>query len=452
MNNRQNRHIKGRDRLLKPRKRPKEKNSGRPRYLTVENRSEIRNSLQKCQTTKEKRDMRKMFREKFTISNSAITQIISLKYGTTENDNIRIGAGMNSDMHRPFVHNENHLILDQKMLEWIGMQKEDPLLKQLPISRSQIIARAIQFDRELNLGVFQASSTNNNDESSTFDQDDEDYMDIEELSDISDDSSCISELLDSELENDSVDDPDEDNQDDISSDNDSLREEIDLDIDRIDDGSLDVEHVTWFMNFIYRYRLARKVAHGEAASCPSGPQLDEALEKIRNILREYPEDDIYNMDEKGLFYAQLPKVTYVFLDDEDDNNSRGSKLMTAKDRVTLVTCCNATGSHKVAPAIIGKAQRPRCFPKHGRLPLPYWGQRKAWMDGRGMTKWLTEVFLPSINNKEKVALLIDNAPPHSVPAVSDKIRIIPLPANSTAKHQPLDQGIIYAFDRRPGFV
>jgi hypothetical protein len=57
-----------------------------------------------------------------------------------------------------------------------------------------------------------------------------------------------------------------------------------------------------------------------------------------------------------------------------------------------------------------------------------------------MEKWINEVFLPEVNGKEKVALIMDNCGPHNVAASSDKIGVIRLPENTTAPHQPLDQG------------
>ncbi|XP_065650735.1 tigger transposable element-derived protein 6-like [Hydra vulgaris] len=57
--------------------------------------------------------------------------------------------------------------------------------------------------------------------------------------------------------------------------------------------------------------------------------------------------------------------------------TRGKKK--SKERVTLVVCSNATGSHKIPCSMIGKAARPACIV--GRTwPIPYFYQKNAWMD------------------------------------------------------------------------
>ena len=50
----------------------------------------------------------------------------------------------------------------------------------------------------------------------------------------------------------------------------------------------------------------------------------------------------------------------------------------------LITCTNATGTHKIplamiGKAMIGKAENPRCF-RTKQCPLPYKAQKNAWND------------------------------------------------------------------------
>lgn len=46
---------------------------------------------------------------------------------------------------------------------------------------------------------------------------------------------------------------------------------------------------------------------------------------------------------------------------EDVSNVRGKKK--AKDRVTMVVCCNATGTDRLAITMIGKAKERACIRK-----------------------------------------------------------------------------------------
>ena len=66
-----------------------------------------------------------------------------------------------------------------------------------------------------------------------------------------------------------------------------------------------------------------------------------------------------------IFYRALPKQRYVLpnADVRLQLMGRGTKAFTSKDRVTLVLCCNATGSFKVAPLMIGTSKNSRCFKK-----------------------------------------------------------------------------------------
>ncbi|CAK8685111.1 unnamed protein product [Clavelina lepadiformis] len=62
---------------------------------------------------------------------------------------------------------------------------------------------------------------------------------------------------------------------------------------------------------------------------------------------------------------------------EDLSCIRGKKK--AKDRVSLVVCANATGTHNVPCTLIGKPKSPACIKNRG-WPVKYLSQRKAWMD------------------------------------------------------------------------
>jgi hypothetical protein len=57
-----------------------------------------------------------------------------------------------------------------------------------------------------------------------------------------------------------------------------------------------------------------------------------------------------------LFYNKLPNVMY--LDKAVQKQTRGTKEMTSKDRVTIMVCANADGSHKLPLFMIGKSRNP----------------------------------------------------------------------------------------------
>ncbi len=152
-----------------------------------------------------------------------------------------------------------------------------------------------------------------------------------------------------------------------------------------------------------------KALHGEAGSV----ELDvaaKAIAKLRVELNKYDVENVYNMDEMGLFYKLLPIRSYVKV--EHHKNARGLKLMKAKDHVTLFIATNATGNNKVLLCLIGKSLKPRCF-KNGPPRLKYFSQAKAWSDSKVFKHWW-EFFLNHIRLKtaEKVLLIMDNCGPH----------------------------------------
>ena len=66
------------------------------------------------------------------------------------------------------------------------------------------------------------------------------------------------------------------------------------------------------------------------------------MNQFREELQDYPPEFVINMDESALFYKATPSVTYL-APSETRQSVRGTKALKAKDRLTVVFCCNATG-------------------------------------------------------------------------------------------------------------
>jgi hypothetical protein len=114
-----------------------------------------------------------------------------------------------------------------------------------------------------------------------------------------------------------------------------------------------------------------------------------------------------------------------------------------------VVCANATGSHKISCALIGKAKSPACI-KNRVWPVPYFSQNKAWMDKETCWRWFREVFALEVRRRTGrcVLLIMDNAPGHFEAFEEDNIRVVFFPPNVTSWKQPCDQGIIAALKKR----
>jgi hypothetical protein len=154
----------------------------------------------------------------------------------------------------------------------------------------------------------------------------------------------------------------------------------------------------------------------------------------------------------------LPQSTYVIgdLKSPEFADLRGTKNMTDKSKMTVILCCNATGTIRVPPLFIGKSKRPRVFTKYkdraekvGVLHK-YTHQENAFNTLVICESWRDKVFLPYVTARlsGKIYLLWDGFKGHPTEACHPRLEIITLPPNLTAKYQPLDQGIIWSLKAR----
>ncbi len=80
----------------------------------------------------------------------------------------------------------------------------------------------------------------------------------------------------------------------------------------------------WIAKFKLRYNVAFKTLSGESASVPEESVSKWMAEELPLLLEEYDEDDIFNLDESGLFYKLIPNKTLAFKG-ENCHNGKQSK-------------------------------------------------------------------------------------------------------------------------------
>ena len=199
----------------------------------------------------------------------------------------------------------------------------------------------------------------------------------------------------------------------------------------------------WIDNFKKRHNLRQYNIHGEAASAPL-QDLDTMRENLRETLKEYDPENIFNCDETGLFWKMKPSRTI--------SNGPVSGTKQSKDRVTVLLTCNVTGSEKLCPLFIHKYENPRPLKNIDKrtLPVDYYWNQKSWMQ---MSIW--NLYLKKLDSRMRrqhrnILLLVDNAPTHALYETTHltNIKIKYLPPNTTAHLQPCDQGIINSFKVR----
>jgi hypothetical protein len=106
-----------------------------------------------------------------------------------------------------------------------------------------------------------------------------------------------------------------------------------------------------------RQGLQKMLLHGEGAEVnKSDPGLLAALDDLYMIIAQY--ENVYNMDETGLFFRLLPRHI-LLMPDADISTTRGKKK--SKDRVSLIVCTNVVGIHKIPCTLIDKLKAHACI-------------------------------------------------------------------------------------------
>ena len=195
----------------------------------------------------------------------------------------------------------------------------------------------------------------------------------------------------------------------------------------------------WLEKFQNQYDIRCKTITGESESACLN-QVENGRKELQQVIATFNIDDVYNADETGLFFRLGPNKTLASKGDK----AKGTKK--DKERITVLLCCNATGTKKLKPFVIGKVKNPRCFKNINltTLPVGYFSNKKAWMTIERWNEWL-KWFDNQLSQKS--LLLVDNCPAHTDGSSLGlkNLQIKFLPANTTAYIQPCDAGIIRNF-------
>ncbi|XP_038601920.1 jerky protein homolog [Tachyglossus aculeatus] len=196
----------------------------------------------------------------------------------------------------------------------------------------------------------------------------------------------------------------------------------------------------WLSCFKLRHGIKRvEVPHGRNSADR------EAAEKYRGFFRtlitehDLSPEQIYDADEAGLLWRRLPGSTLAGTGD----------LRPNKDRMTVLICANAAGSHKIKPLVVGKCSRSRALRGIPHLPVVYRAQGNARLDGEILYDWFHHVFVAAVRERfrrvglpqeSKAILLLGSgrALPRETELASGNIFTIFLPGNVT----PVKQGVV----------
>ncbi|KAG7176481.1 Tigger transposable element-derived protein 1-like 86 [Homarus americanus] len=162
--------------------------------------------------------------------------------------------------------------------------------------------------------------------------------------------------------------------------------------------------------WLQRFKMQNKITNinigGEEASADRAaarefpPFLSEIMEE-----GQYTDDQVFNMDESGLFWKKLPSKTFVV---KNASNIRGQKMQ--KERITVLFTTNASGTCKLKLSVIHTARKPHAYKSMDMTKLN--------------VHWLTARHSP---------LLLDRHP---------NVKVVFLPPYTTSILQPMDQELI----------
>ena len=164
----------------------------------------------------------------------------------------------------------------------------------------------------------------------------------------------------------------------------------------------------YFRGFYDRYDIQCKSLHGEAGSVDSSTVI-EWFTKVNNIIKEYENKDVYNLDETGLFYKAERGKSFVTGKESANSNLRGVKQ--SKERFTVLVGASMIGE-KLPLFVIGKSVNPYCFRNVSSLPAIYRSQPSAWMDQIIFLEYLNKLDKRFETEKRKCIVFIDNCRAH----------------------------------------
>nr|CAG8464280.1 2914_t:CDS:2 [Entrophospora candida] len=165
----------------------------------------------------------------------------------------------------------------------------------------------------------------------------------------------------------------------------------------------------WFQSFKNRNNLKRYQLHGESGSADISA-IENALPNLKTVISTFKSEDVYNMDETGLLEPDKTLATKQLEGKKKD-----------KQHLTVVLCCNADGTDKLEPLIIGKSLKPQCIGKinMNSLGVVYRANGKTCM---------TAVLFQEGRELQNTQVKF-------------------LPPNCTSRLQPCDAGIIASFKK-----
>ncbi|XP_040844505.1 jerky protein homolog [Ochotona curzoniae] len=207
----------------------------------------------------------------------------------------------------------------------------------------------------------------------------------------------------------------------------------------------------WLWRFKARHGIRKLDVAGERQA--ANPRATEQFcGFFRSLAAEHglSPEQVYSANETGLLWRGLPST-----------GTEGVAVASprpCRDRLSVLVCANATGSHRIKPLAVSKCSSPQVARGLQQLPVACKAQGHAWVDREVFADWFHHIFAPSVREHfralglpadSKAVLLLERsrARPQESELVSENIFSILLPASVASLLQPMEQGIRRAFLR-----
>ncbi|CAL1538349.1 unnamed protein product [Lymnaea stagnalis] len=208
----------------------------------------------------------------------------------------------------------------------------------------------------------------------------------------------------------------------------------------------------WLERFRRRTNLSSINSQGEVLSNDTSVA-QRFPEEWQNIIEEggYSPKQVFNVDETGLYWKRLPSRTSVSM---AEKNAPGFKA--SRDRLTIILGGNAEGDFKFKPMVVYHSQSPKALKGYSKehLRVTWRSNKKSWVTGTLFEEWINAYAVPALkdyclreNLPFKILFVLDGAPSHPphLLNISDDLKFVFLPSNTTSLLQPMDQGVIKMF-------
>ncbi|XP_072254361.1 tigger transposable element-derived protein 2-like [Pyxicephalus adspersus] len=203
----------------------------------------------------------------------------------------------------------------------------------------------------------------------------------------------------------------------------------------------------WLQRFKSRHGIQFSALFGEKRSA----DIDVASEYVDEFAKLVSDEhlspeQVYNADETALLWRCTPKKT-------TEDAESPSEFKASKDRVTVMCCSNAAGTHRCKLLVIGKSLHPWAFKGMTQFPVHYRANKKGCITTDITLDWFQKCFVPEarahcnsvgLDPKCKILLILDNcsAHPKADLLVNDNVFVVYLPPSCTSLIQPQGNGII----------